>query len=255
MAFENVVVALQVRPQKRRSLASRFRLESESDSLILNASRLIGRPLEKGILVSASLRFKTSDVDCRLYRLRMADDVLVLSWKPTSSDTKALLESVKIRNRWLQSQLQILQVQPSLDSAVDPVVGVVGGPSSIEKLPVEWIKLESRLPADRRFVAELSVQLAARVAIERSLLQWATQHWDKTVLSILRTPISSSLTRRWPVELLSDREHLSSAIRGARFALNLAAVRAEVLDRAKSWWSVLGFLVGILTLLFGLLQK
>jgi hypothetical protein len=58
--------------------------------------------------------------------------------------------------------------------------------------------------------------------------------------------------RHWPVQLLTDWKQVSDQYLALRLSLNLPAVRDEVIERGKHWWTVAGAVTGLFALVLAL---
>ena len=79
--------------------------------------------------------------------------------------------------------------------------------------------------------------LVMQVAIERSILNFALAS-RRGLARLLAPALAAHKVRQWPIEFLADWESITASYRELRASLNLPAVRAEVLEQGKHWWTV-----------------
>ena len=93
-----------------------------------------------------------------------------------------------------------------------------------------------------------------QVAIERSILNFALA--ARPGLGRLLAPaVAARKVRQWPVEFLADWESIPASYRALRESLNLPAVRAEVLEQGKHWWTVVSVILGLAAVVIALITK
>lgn len=242
-----MIVAVPVRSSRTQALR-RF---DTPTSLQRNVHRLLGRSLKvfgvtKG-LYEASSRFKGFDVDVRLVKLVAGQNVAIICLgSPETTQMSGLIGAAK--RGYIETVLKTFNLEIDSSSSVDGIVGLVSTSETIlDQAPSYWIATQ----ADQRhvrFVQEIYLEIIARVAIERELLVWATKT-AKFPLSIFKAALAGYRIRRWPVQILSDRLEHSDNILRARQRFNLPNVRQEILDRARSWWTVFAATLAIVSLI------
>ena len=242
-----LIVAVPVRSCRTQAL-QRF---DATTSLQRNVHRLLGRSLKvfgvtKG-LYEARSRFKGFDVDVRLVKLVAGQNVAIICLGSPASTQMSGLEKAAKRD-YIETVLKTFNIDIDSSSSVDGIVGLVSTSKAIlDQAPSHWIATQ----ADQRhvrFVQEIYLEIIARVAIERELLVWATKS-AKFPLSLFKASLAGYRIRRWPVQLLSDRIQHSDNILITRERFNLPNVRQEILDRARSWWTVVAATLAIVSLI------
>lgn len=244
-----------------RGHKSAWRAHEPKKSLrgIPNASRLLGQPLTVGAVVRQRKTFQLADSalhSAELWNLRFSGTILVLNWKINSTVGGEIRTLGKIRDSKNASVLEALRLKAESQQSVDPVVGLtfLRGQKP-EELNSSWMILESPDARNLVFTSVLTEQLVTRVAIERSLLQWSTRAWKVWLVVPVKAPITAFMVRRWNSSLLTSRPELQAQYLRLREAFNFPNVRAEVLDRARSWWASAAFLVGLAALLVSIFSR
>ncbi len=95
---------------------------------------------------------------------------------------------------------------------------------------------------------EVGREILVRVGVERALLYWSIQK-EPSFVSIFRTPLKAAIISKWPVELLFDREYARYQFESLRESLNLHKVRSEQEKLARQWWTVVGSILALFSVL------
>jgi hypothetical protein len=224
--------------------------------LQINVQRLLGRSLKAfGVtrgLFKTNVTYKKSTFAIRVIRLTVGSDVAVITCPIPLGAPIATLEKMSQR-KFLEAVLLGVGVQVDTTSIVDGVVTLVSSSqTTLKSAPDYWISCTAS-PKSFILAQEVFTDITLRIAIERELLTWATSP-AKFPFSLLRAPLGGYLLRRWPVQLLSDRNMHTQKIQDARESFNLPMVRKEVLDRARSWWVLSASLLAMAGLVLGFMK-
>ena len=119
----------------------------------------------------------------------------------------------------------------------------------------EGILVFTQSTSSRRFISTLASEIVSRVAIERSTLGFAISPPKSKILFFGHAAYAGYLVRRWPVQLLTDRKFIATHYKILRKGSNLENVRAEVLERAKAWWSVLASVFAFISILAAIILQ
>lgn len=190
----------------------------------------------------------------RVFRLSTVNSVLVIKLRFESQQYDEVTRYRKLSSQQLKGILRGYELDHLLvtDRSIYPVIGTITdiGDQWEPKLTNGWAHLEGDYVESK-----LLEQIVTRVAIERSILGWAVSFSGNPIAKLFHPAQALNLIRRWPVELLTDWKQISDNYRQLRDSLNLVAVRAEVVERAKDWWGVVGVsaaLIGLVAALVGL---
>lgn len=231
---------------------------NEKSNLNKVMSRLLGKSIEATGVTKGIWFVKTKDLPpyclgIRIYRLRKANSILQIEFEIDSISLDLANNFRKLKSPQIKKIADHLGLSICLDYSVDAVVGSASstGLGFDSNILDGWIHIESR-GDDIGFVAGMARELAARVAIEKSTLNWATSDPKNFIEYVFKPATASSIVRKWPVQLLIDRQDMLQKFVGLRESLNLSAVRTEVLEQGRHWWTVAAYwlaaLVGILTI-------
>lgn len=240
---------------KRGSFRDLQRFDVKSQ-LQINVQRLLGRSLKAfGVtrgLFEKTVTHKKVIFPIRIVRLAVGSDVALVTCSVPLGATIATIEKMSQR-KYLEAVLKQGGFQVDASSIVDGVVTLISSsPTILKSAPDYWIS-STTSPKSFRLVQEIFADITLRIAIERELLTWATSP-AKFPFSLLRAPLGGYLLRRWPVQLLSDRNMHTQKIQDARDSFNLPMVRQEVLDRARSWWAFSAVLLAVSGLILGVIR-
>lgn len=187
----------------------------------------------------------------RVFRLLNANSVAVIKLRFESHEYQEVSKYRKLSSQELKGILRRYELEPLLatERSIYPVIGTITevGDEWEPKLTSGWVHLQGDFVESK-----LLEQIVTRVAIERSILGWALSSSGNQIAKVLKPARALGLIRRWPVELLTERKQIAYNYRELRNSLNLVAVRAEVVDRAKDWWSAVGVTAGTLGLIAAL---
>jgi hypothetical protein len=220
------------------------------------ASRLLGQSLLQSKVIRRAWnarqdKFFGALKSVKVYRLSSANSVLVLGLNFESQEYGEVAKHRKLSSQTLLSYLRTFELESAIDTdrAIYPVVG------TITEVGDEWSPLTqdgwAHLQGD--FVdAKLLEQIVTRVAIERALAGWSIWPTGNRFTQLLQAPRALWLMRHWPVQLLTDWKQVSDQYLTLRLSLNLPAVREEVIERGKHWWTVAGAVTGLLALVLAL---
>lgn len=255
MKSSTVVLAFEVHVLSSRSASQGFTRLQVIDGLAFSISRLLGRVVgEPGVTKDIWTCNDTDQLSrCVLIRLKGAMPVLVVTL-----DVSGKLESTAFKGtEWLRKVMRESASRHGLEisheSFVYPIMALISEETlSAERCQREWLIFEGN-PRNFAFLTELAGQILQRVAIERSLTSWATQPTIriKKLVRVFRAPLVAYRVRRWNVEPLFDRIDLKDKYSHLREAYNLPGARREVLEKAKSWWSVATVLAALAALFVG----
>lgn len=189
----------------------------------------------------------------KVYRLSSANSVLVLGLLFENEQYGEVAKHRKLSSQTLLSYLRNFELESVIDTdrAIYPVIG------TIAEVGDEWSPMTrdgwAHIQGD--FVdAKLLEQIVTRVAIERALAGWSIWPTGKVFTQLFQAPRALWLMRNWPVELLTDWRKISDQYLALRHSLNLPAVREEVLERGKHWWTVAGAATGFVALTLAMIQ-
>lgn len=100
------------------------------------------------------------------------------------------------------------------------------------------------------FKSELIKQLVARVGIERSLANWASIKGNSPwYLRPIWVPYISYRLSRLKITLLPDRSDISEKYSKLRSVFNLDAVRKEIVDAGRNWWTVAAVVISVVAII------
>lgn len=181
-----------------------------------------------------------------LHRLRGVNSVvtLILRYPEGTLPPSGLqrLSTIKIR--------KILETV-GLGSCLDTRTSVYSVVGSLAPIGDEWQPLtqDGWLHIQGSYMHEQILRHAVtQVAVERSILNSSLTH--RRGFSRLFAPaVAARKVRQWPVEFLSDWESISTNYRALRTSLNLPAVRAEVLEQGKHWWTVSSVILAVIAVI------
>jgi hypothetical protein len=183
--------------------------------------------------------------------LSSANSVLVLGLNFDSQQYGEVAKHRKLSSQTLLSYLRTFELESAIDTdrAIYPVIGTITEVGDEWSPPTQdgWAHLQGD------FVdAKLLEQIVTRVAIERALAGWSLWPTENRFTQLLKAPRALWLMRHWPVQLLTDWKQVSDQYLALRLSLNLPAVRDEVIERGKHWWTVAGAVTGLLALVLAL---
>ncbi len=223
------------------------------------SSRFLGHSLSESRLIKRIWDAKPGSLSgslegLRVFRLPTANSVLVAKLRFDSQSYEEVSKYRKLSSQQLKGILRGYELESLLVTgrSVYPVIGTItdiGDPWE-PMINSGWVHLQGDFVESK-----LLEQIVSRVAIERSILSWAVGSSSSALTRVIQPARALGLIRRWPVELLTDRLQISENYKLLRHSLNLHAVRAEVIERAKDWWNVVGVSAGALGLIaaiFGL---
>lgn len=157
------------------------------------------------------------------------------------------------------SSSKILKVLEAvgLAACLDKTTSVYSVVGSLAPVGDDWLPLtkDGWLHIQGTYIHEQILRhVVMQVAIERSILNSAVA--PRRGLGRLFAPaIAASRVRQWPIEFLTDWESISDSYRQLRSSLNLPAVRAEVLEQGKHWWTVASVVLGLAAVVIALVAK
>ena len=246
---------VEVPTRKRLNLEEWIDVDS-SRALSNSIAKLIGSSLQRSPIISQILRhedvtfgnFRITNI--QLFRCKFGKSVLTIEVvHPKALDP---LKLRKLSHKFWGEALNMLGLKQSNFLSIDALVyAIFEGETKATDLIVDGIaEIKSSEPSNA-FAAEVAIEILSRVSIERSLLYWAMQTSSAANYFSLRTARSAYFLRRWPVELLFDREFISQRYRKFRESLNFPNVREGILERARSWWSLLANILAGISLAIG----
>jgi hypothetical protein len=159
----------------------------------------------------------------------------------------------RLSSRKIFKVLETLGLESCLDKSTS-VYSVVG---SLAPIGDDWLPLtkDGWLHIQGTYVHEQILRhVVTQVAIERSILNSAVAP-RRGLGRVFAPAIAARKVRQWPVEFLTDWESISASYRELRLSLNLPAVRAEVLEQGKHWWTVASVMLGFVAVVVALLAK
>lgn len=221
------------------------------------SSRFLGHSLSESRLIRRIWDVKAGSLSgtlegLRVFRLPTANSVLVVKLRFDSQNYDEVSKYRKLSSQHLKGILRAYELEDLLVSerSIYPVIGTitdVGDPWE-PGINNGWVHLQGDFVESK-----LLEQIVSRVTIERSILGWSIGSSRNAVTRLIRPALALGLIRRWPVELLTDWVQISDNYRLLRKSLNLPAVRAEVIERAKDWWKVVGVSAGAVGLIVAIL--
>jgi hypothetical protein len=224
----------------------------QNNGLNTTVGRLIGGGIEAPGVIKRLSAHKSEAQEYLLCELSNGSSVLVTSFffenEISVDELLAVSHHPNIENNILELGLSLL-----LEEQVFGVVGVTSqNEDLLMRVPANWVKLES-LPRNFVLKSRISRQIITRVGIERALLTWAVSP-VRQPKKLIWAALTGFRVRRWPVALLSDLKKDSELLQTAREQFNLQSVRIEVLERARSWWTVSAVILALLSFTFAFLQ-
>lgn len=254
-----VTYVLQVKPKKNRVIRKQWQVEDSTSNLTNNINRLLGRPVVTPFVVRKILKPKPDSEFSkyswvRLIKVSRVSWLFAISIDFEDEEGKKAKNLQKIANgSWEKHVGQSMLIIKSY--SVNAVMGSVGiGIFDQNESPLDgWLHVEPSHNSDE-FIFQLVRELTLRVAIEKAILTWSISS-QKPLFRVIQSPFAGFLVRRWPAHLLIDSSLINRMYQQFRASLNLDPVRTEVLERAKSWWSLTISGITFLSLVLALWQK
>jgi hypothetical protein len=245
-------VAFPVKVANRKSVRSSFRQLEQNQGLNKTVGRLTGGSIAAPGVIKRITEKRSEAQEYLLCELSNGSSVLVTSFffkkEPSVDELLAVSHHRNINNNIFELGLSLV-----LEEQVFGVVGVTSQSGDLlMQTPANWVKLESP-PRNIVFKSRISRQIITRVGIERALLTWAVSP-VRQPKKLIWAALSGFRVRRWPVALLSDLKKDAELLQTAREQFNLQSVRIEVLERARSWWTVTAVILALLSFTFAVLQ-
>jgi hypothetical protein len=214
-------------------------------------SRFLGTKLDKSKVIKKIWLAKPDALPspvkgAKVFRLARGNGVMLLELEFEAHQVDDVVRFRKLSSPQLRKILRGFDLESALDvrNAIYPVIGSIvpdydewtpaikDGWAHVQGGHVEKILLE---------------QIIARVSIERSFLSWVIRSKKR-----FRSPVGLWLIRHWPVQLLTDWREVSDQYSMLRESLNIPAVRSELIENGKSWWSSVTATLGMLALIAAL---
>lgn len=247
-----------VKPLQKASFRRHWLIDRNSTNLERNVNRLLGQSVLNPANITRTYKAKFEDFPnwvtwVRLIRVSRISWVLAVSLELKNDEKRKARDLRKLKHPlWQKTFGNLLSIQN--ESSVNSVAGSV----SFEKIVESGTSLDGWLhivPSNEKdgFISYMVRELAIRVAIERSILSWATSR-QKSMIRLIQAPWSGYIVRRWQVQLLVENSEINDAYQRTRLSLNLDKVRIEVLERAKSWWSLSVALLSVFGLMLAVWQ-
>ena len=245
-------VAFPVKVANKKLVRSSFSHLEQNNGLNKTVGRLIGGGIEALGVIKRISGHKSAAQEYLLCKLSNGSSVLVASFFfENDISVDELLAASNHRN--IENHILELGLSVVLEGQVFGVVGVTSQSEDLLlQLPDNWVKLES-LPRNFGLKSRITRQIIARVGIERALLTWAINP-VRQPKKLIWGALSGFRVRRWPVALLSDLKKDAELLQAARDQFNLQSVRIEVLERARSWWTITAVVLALLSFTFTVIQ-
>jgi hypothetical protein len=250
---------IEISRPNRKFLEKYWKVEEEESSLSTTAQRILGRRLQTPFVVGKTYEpsvgpeaFEASWV--RIIMLSPNKCLFVVSLE-TESDKYSKLEKIRLIKDKYWTKFSHFGINPINAFSLYATVGSVGDQQAqIENLTQNgWAHITTN---SQRIDLEHAIlrQIIIRVAIERSILIWST---SITKFSILHFKVARAgmFVRRWPTQLLIDKESAKETYANLRNSLNLEYVRTEVLERSRSWWTSTATIIGLISIVATLFNK
>jgi hypothetical protein len=222
-------------------------------------TRLLGRRIENAPAFKDEYEhpnpvlFNKHLVSLKVVRIHGANSVVALTFDLPAKN----IESAKDLRRVNSTRVQRICSEAGFELVSGHYVYGVTASTSSPKLGLEshvqdaWMHFAAA--SENLFLhRQLAEALATRIAIERSLIAEALDDPQNSFIRWTRTPFAARSVRNWPVELLIDKQSTQQAFKLTRDAMNLANLREEVLDRARTWYlgvgTILAFVGAIVAL-------
>ncbi len=222
-------------------------------------TRLLGRRLESSPAFKDKHEhsnpgvFNEHLVSFKVVRIHGANSVVVLTFDlPVKS-----IEVAEDVRRVKSNRVMSICSKAGFELVFEHYIYGVAASTSSPKLGLEslvqntWMHFAAS--GDNLFLhQQIAEDLATRIAIERALIAKALDDPQNSFIRWTRTPFAARSVRNWPVELLIDKQSTQQAFKLTRDAMNLANLREEVLDRARTWYlgvgTILAFVGAIVAL-------
>jgi hypothetical protein len=185
-----------------------------------------------------------------LCQLKSGDFVLTFEMKLSQDSLEKAKALTNLKNDKLKNFLETCGLEAALLNQVFSTTALIlGSGEQPANCPADWLVLECE-KSNLEFRSELGYRIVQRVAIERSLLSWATitSRSKRGFQRLVSVPLAAYRVRRFSVHLLTDQIDLVDKYDFLRRSYNLDAVRVELIDRAKSWWATMAFSLALLEL-------
>lgn len=252
-----IIASFEIHPLSKPQLQNFDRNEALT-GLPETISRLLGRSVgTPGVTSSFYSLKKDIDISGTLIkvdyvRLYDANDVLtVIIELSTDSSEDVLLEANNGINNTQEVLTRTLGIKFATENVIYPVAGALLIDLKCEgsKLNEDWI-CEISDTRNAGFKTEIYRQLITRVAIERSLLNWASSSPNaKFWLRMVWVPYVSFRLGQFKVNLLPDRSDINRKYIKMRDTFNLVEVRAELLATGKTFWTVSAVFISIIAII------
>jgi len=247
-----MIVAFPVNLSSKKLVRSSFEHLDQNSGLNKTIGRLIGGGVEAPGVIKRITARKSEANEFLLCELSNGSAVLAATFLFENDITLGrLLEMSNHRN--VEKLVSELGLSLDLEVQVFGVVGVASQDAGLLlQIPENWVKLES---SSTTFALRSRIlrQIVTRVGIERALLTWAVKK-VKQPKKLIWGALSGFRVRRWPVALLSDLKKDADLLQSAREQFNLQNVRMEILERARSWWTVFAVILALLSFTFTFIQ-
>ena len=238
-------------PSNRKLLRQGWRISESNTTLDNTIEKLVGNKILDSYVVSRQYRFENSEMlpyslrNIRLFKTRFSTFVLCFELESSKDIDFAKLR--KLSSSFWSHINKLFGIDCEKQKTVYALGCVVTtSAKSVATWGVEDGTLHISAPEDPDlFQMTLASEISSRVAIEKSLITYSMNSRHGLLTKIVHSPYTGFLVRRWPTELLSGREFIADRYSAFRNSLNLPNVRAEILDRAKSWWTVVSVALGI----------
>ena len=256
-SVRRVCVAFSCLKSTRKQLEAKGFEKLKPDQLQDAVHRLLGRDLSVRKITRGQFRRTGMDKNGLVFtidvvRLSRGEDIVTIGFDLADSigskEIRDLLTRPKIRGL-----IEPLGIRVNNSSQVRGVTGIARSSDWTDKeSELGWF-VKTTTSRNLNYHYEIVRQVVIRAALERSLLTWATGSppvWSRWI-----HPASSAYrVRRWPVELLIDDTKTAEQLLALRSQFNLPKVRAEILDAARSWWTLTGSLLGFTAVALALAQ-
>lgn len=144
----------------------------------------------------------------------------------------------RLSSKKLSEILAVVGLEDALDpsQAIYPVVGTLTtyGDEWTPMTKDGWIHIQGDYLQE-----QILQQLVTQVAIEKSICNWALSPRSR-LTRIYAPALVSAYVRKWPVEFLAQKEDALRHYEDLRESLNLPAIRDELIEAGRHWWTVVG---------------
>ncbi len=242
-----ITVAFEIARPKTRALSEFSKSEPRSSGNSNTVTRLLGRRLESSPAFEDEYRhpspgaFHEHLVSVKVLRIRGSNSIAVLTFDLPVESIETANDLRRVNSMRIKSICSRVGFELIFGHYIYGVTASISSAQLNFDSHVEDTWMHFAASRDNLFFdLQIAEELASRIAIERALLAKALDDPQNSLRRWARIPFAALAVRKWQVELLIDKQSTQSAYSSLRDAMNLPKLRAETLDRARTWHVALG---------------